>query len=204
MRRRFHERRRSNFPQDSANLDAEWGRSSFDVRHRLSVSFSYDLPYDFTISGIVQMQSGRPFTVALLPEVDNSNTGRSSLGFGGNDRPNVNGNAGRAIRPESVVQHGGVFDACLRHVRQRRPEHSRGTWLSERQSGAVEARGAKGTHEPAAASGGVQSAEPDELRPARQLLRSPTFGQVLSAGRRVIFSLACGSRSKPTYPPSAE
>ncbi len=82
-----------NFPQDSANLDAEWGRSSFDVRHRLSVSFSYDLPYDFTISGIVQMQSGRPFTVALLPEVDNSNTGRSSLGFGGNDRPNVNGNA---------------------------------------------------------------------------------------------------------------
>lgn len=82
-----------NFPQDSNTLDAEWGRSSFDVRHRLSVSFSYDLPLDFTISGIVQMQSGRPFTVALLPEVDNSNTGRSSLGFGGNDRPNVTGNA---------------------------------------------------------------------------------------------------------------
>jgi hypothetical protein len=82
-----------NFPQDSANLGAEWGRSSFDVRHRLSVSFSYELPLDFTISGIVQMQSGRPFTVALLPEVDNSNTGRSSLGFGGNDRPNISGNA---------------------------------------------------------------------------------------------------------------
>jgi hypothetical protein len=82
-----------NFPQDSANLDAEWGRSSFDVRHRLSVSFSYELPLDFTVSGIVQMQSGRPFTVALLPEVDNSNTGRSSLGFGANDRPNVSGNA---------------------------------------------------------------------------------------------------------------
>jgi hypothetical protein len=82
-----------NFPQDSANLGAEWGRSSFDVRHRLSVSFSYELPLDFTISGIVQMQSGRPFTVALLPEVDNSNTGRSSMGFGANDRPNVSGNA---------------------------------------------------------------------------------------------------------------
>ncbi|RPI57568.1 MAG: TonB-dependent receptor [Acidobacteria bacterium] len=81
-----------NFPQDSANLDAEWGRSSFDVRHRFSVSFSYDLPFDFTISGIVQMQSGRPFTVALLPEIDNSNTGRASLGFGGNDRPNISGN----------------------------------------------------------------------------------------------------------------
>ena len=82
-----------NFPQDSNNPGAEWGRSNFDVRHRLSVSFSYDLPFDFTISGIVQMQSGRPFTVALLPEVDNSNTGRSSLGFGANDRPNVSGSA---------------------------------------------------------------------------------------------------------------
>jgi hypothetical protein len=82
-----------NFPQDSANLGAEWGRSSFDVRHRFSVSFSYELPFEFTIAGIVAMQSGRPFTVALLPEVDNSNTGRSSLGFGANDRPNVNGDA---------------------------------------------------------------------------------------------------------------
>jgi Carboxypeptidase regulatory-like domain len=82
-----------NFPQDSANLDAEWGRSSFDVRHRFSVSFSYDLPFQFTVAGIVAMQSGRPFTVALLPEVDNSNTGRSSLGFGANDRPNVSGSA---------------------------------------------------------------------------------------------------------------
>jgi hypothetical protein len=37
------------------------------------------------------MQTGRPFTVALLPDVDNSNTGRSNLGFGFNDRPNVTG-----------------------------------------------------------------------------------------------------------------
>jgi hypothetical protein len=81
-----------NFPQDSANLGAEWGRSSFDVRHRFSVSFSYDMPYGFTVSGLVAMQSGRPFTAALLPEIDQSNTGRSSLGFGANDRPNVTGN----------------------------------------------------------------------------------------------------------------
>jgi hypothetical protein len=81
-----------NFPQDSANVDAEWGRSSFDVRHRFSVSFSYEVPLGFTVSGIVAMQSGRPFTAALLPENDNSNTGRSSLGFGANDRPNLVGN----------------------------------------------------------------------------------------------------------------
>src|SRR5687767_111801 len=98
-----------NFPQDSNNLDAEWGRSSFDVRHRLSVSFSYELPLDFTISGIVQMQSGRPFTVALLPEVDNSNTGRSSLGFGGNDRPNVTGNAAATSQTPAQWFNTGAF-----------------------------------------------------------------------------------------------
>ena len=38
--------------------------------------------------GIVTLQSGRPFTVALLPEIDNSNTGIANLGFGANDRPN--------------------------------------------------------------------------------------------------------------------
>ncbi len=42
--------------------------------------------------GILTFQSGRPFTVALLPDFDNSNTGISILGFGANDRPNVVGN----------------------------------------------------------------------------------------------------------------
>ena len=100
-----------NFPQDSNNLRPERGRSNFDVRHRLSVSYSYDLPLGkgqahlanegwvstllsgWQTFGIVTLQSGRPFTVALLPEIDNSGTGRSALGFGANDRPNVAGNS---------------------------------------------------------------------------------------------------------------
>ena len=44
-------------------------------------------------AGIITVQSGRPFTVALLSEIDNSGTGRSILGFGANDRPNLVGNA---------------------------------------------------------------------------------------------------------------
>lgn len=93
-----------NFPQDSSNLEAEFGRSSFDVRHRFSLGLVWDLPFgegasgfaatllrDWQASGIVTLQSGRPFTVALLPEFDNSNTGRASLGFGANDRPDVVG-----------------------------------------------------------------------------------------------------------------
>jgi hypothetical protein len=96
----------ANFPQDSRNPAAERARSNFDVRHRLSVALSYALPFGpgrtflnrtgwapallggWDIEAVVTMQSGRPFTVALLPEIDNSNTGRASLGFGANDRPN--------------------------------------------------------------------------------------------------------------------
>jgi hypothetical protein len=46
------------------------------------------------LQGVATIQSGRPFTVALLPDIDNSNTGRSNLGFGNNDRPNVSGDPG--------------------------------------------------------------------------------------------------------------
>ena len=95
-----------NFPQNSFNVAAERGRSNFDVRHRLSVSYSYQFPFGkgahdgwesvllrgWETYGIVTLQSGRPFTVALLSEIDNSGTGRSILGFGANDRPNLVGN----------------------------------------------------------------------------------------------------------------
>jgi hypothetical protein len=98
-----------NFPQDSLNVQAERGRSNFDVAHRFSLSYSYDLPIGkgravlgdngwvsslfagWQTMGIITLQTGRPFTVALLQEIDNSNTGRSSLGFGANDRPNIIG-----------------------------------------------------------------------------------------------------------------
>jgi hypothetical protein len=93
-----------NFPQNSFNVAAERGRSNFDVAHRLNVSYSYAFPsrkYDgvagtlfngWETYGIVTLQTGRPFTVALLSEIDNSGTGRSILGFGANDRPNLVGN----------------------------------------------------------------------------------------------------------------
>ena len=116
-----------NFPQDSNNPTAEYARSSFDIRHRFSFSFSYDLPFgpsqrwassgwasrlfgDWQLTGVATLQSGQPFTVALLPEVDNSNTGLVSLGFLSNDRPNQVGDptvaspsAGRWFSPEAFA-----------------------------------------------------------------------------------------------------
>ncbi|MFN0120277.1 MAG: hypothetical protein ACKV2V_07225, partial [Blastocatellia bacterium] len=98
----------ANFPQNSYNLRAERGRSSFDLRHRFSGSWSYDLPFGkgkawlqngpaasilggWQTHGVLTLQTGRPFTVALNPDLDNSNTGRASLGFGANDRPHLAG-----------------------------------------------------------------------------------------------------------------
>ncbi len=98
-----------NYPQNSYDFNAERGRSNFDVRHRLSVSYIYDLPFGkgrkylsgnggwstflsgWQTAGIVTAQTGRPFTVALIREFDNSGTGFSALGFGANDRPNLVG-----------------------------------------------------------------------------------------------------------------
>jgi hypothetical protein len=93
-----------NYPQNSFNMAAERGRSGFDVRHRFSLSYSYELPFGknqkgaakalldgWQTFGVITLQTGRPFTVALLPEFDNSNTGISNLGFLGNDRPNLVG-----------------------------------------------------------------------------------------------------------------
>jgi hypothetical protein len=89
-----------NFPQNSLDPGAERGRSSFDVRHRFSLSLSYALPFggniwldNWELQSVVTLQSGRPFTVALHPDIDISNTGRSNLGFGNNDRPNVSGDS---------------------------------------------------------------------------------------------------------------
>jgi hypothetical protein len=101
----------ANYPQDSRHVNLERGLSDFDVRHRFSVGYSYDLPFGkgrlrgWQTFGVWTFQTGRPFTVALLPDLDNSNTGRSSLGFGSNDRPNL-------LRNPAISQPGpdGWFD----------------------------------------------------------------------------------------------
>ncbi len=89
-----------NFPQNSHNLSAERGLSDFDIRNRLAISYAYDLPIarghrylgGWQSFGILTVQSGQPFTVALLPSIDIANTGQGELGFGANQRPNVIGN----------------------------------------------------------------------------------------------------------------
>jgi hypothetical protein len=77
----------------------------------VSVGLSYSLPFsgniwldDWQINVIATINSGRPFTVALHPDIDQSNTGRSNLGFGNNDRPNVSGDAALPVGERSEEQ----------------------------------------------------------------------------------------------------
>lgn len=116
-----------NFPQDSNNPEAEQGRSNFDVRHRFALHFLYELPFgsghrflnnggwtsrlfeNWQLVGMTTLQSGRPFTVALRPEIDNSNTGRAALGFGANDRPNLVGDLNLSNRSASQWFTTGAF-----------------------------------------------------------------------------------------------
>ena len=89
-----------NFPQNAYDLRADRGRSDFDVRQRFALGYAYDLPLlkghrrlgGWQSIGVLTFQTGQPFSVALLPDDDNANTGISQLGFGAGGRPNVSGN----------------------------------------------------------------------------------------------------------------
>lgn len=85
------------YPQNPYNWAADYGNSSWDVRHRFLASFNYALPFlasaqnglvrqtlgGWQTNGIVTLQSGFPFNV--VESGDPANTGRS------NERPNLVG-----------------------------------------------------------------------------------------------------------------
>lgn len=83
-----------NFPMDSNHTALERARSSYDIRQRMTLAYVLDLPFGrnrwyggWQTNGVWTLQTGRPFTVSLLSDLDQSNTGRTSYGFGANDRP---------------------------------------------------------------------------------------------------------------------
>lgn len=84
----------ASFPQNAVDLDAWFGPSDYDVRHRLAVNFVAELPFgkgrkmlqsglgaallgDWTIAGIWAARSGRPFTVTQ----SSNNVGQSMTGL---------------------------------------------------------------------------------------------------------------------------
>ena len=92
----------TNVTQDARNLRADRGNSDFDARHRLVISYVYELPFGhqkaigsnwgsainavfggWQLSGVGTFQSGQPIFVQLSPSSQNSYTGSSR------DRPNI-------------------------------------------------------------------------------------------------------------------
>ena len=53
----------SSFPSDQYNLGADYGRASFDTRHRLFVGGTIGLPYAFRLSPFMVFNSGSPYNV---------------------------------------------------------------------------------------------------------------------------------------------
>jgi hypothetical protein len=100
--------------QDFANLDVEWSPSVFDRPHRLVVNWIYEVPWfeagwaqhaivkgafgGWQFSGVMQTQSGQPFTI--LTGVDSNGNG------GGGDRPNLGSGS---LTPDPVTGNLRTF-----------------------------------------------------------------------------------------------
>jgi hypothetical protein len=86
-----------NFPQNSHDIAAERGSSSFDMRQHFVVAYIVTLPHgnrwtrNTEFQGIATAESGQPFTPMIT--TDNANTGdMNSPGQSGVNRPNKLGN----------------------------------------------------------------------------------------------------------------
>ncbi|MBI3951319.1 MAG: TonB-dependent receptor [Acidobacteria bacterium] len=103
-------------PQNSLDVAAEYGLSSFDHHHRLVANFIYLLPFGpgmpflgsskgfagkflqgWQVGGIITVEDGLPFTIR--DGVDRSNTGE------GNDRPDLVGNPNFPKSRRTVEQY---------------------------------------------------------------------------------------------------
>ena len=119
--------------QTVTNMDAWHGPSGYDMRHRASISYVYELPFGtgrrwmsdaggilegivggWQLSGITTLTTGRPFTVTLQTGVNN----------GAPSWPNRD-RFGRARQADcrSLVQHGRLRGAAAKYLRRQRTRH---------------------------------------------------------------------------------
>ena len=70
----------TDYPNDPANLEAEWGRSRGDERYRFVASAVLRLPARFTLAPIFEYGSGQPW---------NRRLGYDHNGDGNSDRPDA-------------------------------------------------------------------------------------------------------------------
>ncbi len=87
------------FPANQYDLASEWGRASFDVRHRFIVGGTINAPWGVRLSPLVMLTSGRPFNIT---------TGRDTNGDSlFTERPAF---ATDLTKPGVIVTRFGAFD----------------------------------------------------------------------------------------------
>jgi hypothetical protein len=60
----------SGFPMNQYNDDLDWGRSTFDIRHRGYFGGAIGLPYKLSLNPFMTMQSGAPFNIITGQQFD--------------------------------------------------------------------------------------------------------------------------------------
>jgi len=101
-------------PEDSRNLRRDYGRSDFDIRHRLTITYAWRIPAptglpgwlhalaaNWQLNGITTLQTGGPLNITL--PFDNSGTGEFR------DRPNLVGNPHVAFNPTGPYLNPAAF-----------------------------------------------------------------------------------------------
>lgn len=101
-------------PEDSRNLRLDYGRSDFDIRHRLTITYAWRLPAptrvpgwlhglasNWQLNGITTLQTGGPINITL--PFDNSGTGEFR------DRPNLVGDPHVAFNPLGPFLNPAAF-----------------------------------------------------------------------------------------------
>ena len=88
----------SSFPSNSYNISQDWGRASFDIRHRLFLGGSLGLPYLIRLSPFMVVWSGAPFSI-MSPIDENGD-------FQYNDRP---GFVSSTTCPANTAPQGTIY-----------------------------------------------------------------------------------------------
>jgi hypothetical protein len=88
----------SSFPSNSYNVSQDYGRASFDVRHRFFLGGSIGLPYLIRLSPFMVVQSGSPFNIVSPLDLNGDNQY--------NDRPGL---VSTATCPLGTAPQGSVY-----------------------------------------------------------------------------------------------
>jgi hypothetical protein len=63
----------SYFPSNQSNPSADYGRASFDVRHRFILGGNYQAPFKISISPMIDATSGTPFNITVGNDLNGDN-----------------------------------------------------------------------------------------------------------------------------------